>query len=247
MPFQNEYVDKNTPIPMYYQLKEIILKEIREKQLKPGDMLPTEEEFCKIFDLSRTTVRQAMIELVGDGHLYRIKGKGTYIAKPKILQDFMRKLESYSEQMKRLNMTPKTEVLDIKRISATEEVSEALNINEGDDVVLLKRLRYANDDPIVVLDTYLTVACADILNIDMKKTGLYEFMSRSRNTKVIKVIRQIEAVAATKQESEALQIHAGYPIQLTTTIGFNEDEEPVEYSIAKYRGDKNKFIVELYT
>ncbi len=230
---------------MYYQLKNIILQKIKENVLKPGDMLPTEAEFSEMYDLSRTTIRQAIIELVGEGYLYRVKGKGTFVAKPKIVQDFMRKLESYSDQMKRLNMTSRTKVLSLRSEKANNEVAQALGISVNDDVMLLRRLRYANDEPIVVLDTYLPPSCADILDYDMEKTGLYEYLGKRRETKVIRVIRQIEAVAACKFESEFLEIPIGYPIQMTTTIGFNEENDTVEYSVARYRGDKNQFIVEL--
>lgn len=245
MPFTNEYIDKNTPIPLYYQLKEIILKKIKDGEINPGDLIPTEVEFNEIFNLSRTTIRQALTELVQDGYLYRVKGKGTFVAKPKIVQDFMQRIEPYSEQMKRLNMTPKTEVLTFSELKAPEDVETELGLKKGDKVVLLRRLRYANDEPIVVLDTYLPMQCSAILNEDMEKTGLYEFLSRKESTRIIRVVRQVEAVVAGEIEHKYLKIPVGYPIQLTTTIGYNENSQPIEYSIAHYRGDKNKFIIEL--
>ena len=246
MSFSDDYIDKNTPIPLYYQLKTIILNKIQSGELKAGDMLPTEAEFNEIYNLSRTTVRQAIVELVSEGYLHRTKGKGTFVSEPKILQDFMRKLESYSDQMKRLNMTAKTKVLDIGMVKASEKVAKSLGVKEGSYVIKLERLRYANDEPIVILDTFLPDRCRDILDVDMEKTSLYDHLSKKGNTRIIRVIRQIEAVGATKRESELLETHTGYPIQLTTTTGYNELDEPIEYSIARYRGDKNKFIVELY-
>ena len=245
MPFKNQFIDKDTPVPMYFQLKNIVLEEIKTGNLRPGDLIPTETEFGTMYDLSRTTVRQAIIELVGEGYLYRIKGKVTFVTKPKLVQDFMRKIESYDDQMKRLKMTPKTKVLSNKIVQASKGVAEALNIKQDDDVILLKRLRYADDEPVVVLDTYLTINCSDILSMDMNKSGLYKYLSKNVSTAVKRVVRQFEAVAATILESDHLQIDVGYPIQLVTTIGFNMDGREVEYSVAYYRGDKNKFIIEL--
>ena len=245
MSFKTKHIDRSIPVPMYFQLKNIILQKINEDELKPGELLPTETQFGDMYNLSRTTVRQAIIELVTEGYLYRVKGKGTYVAKPKILQDFMRKLESYSEQMNRLGMKARTDVLLLRMEKAKEEVADALNIRKGDNVVLLKRLRYANDEPIVVLNTYLPSICSEILEIDMEEKSLYEIMTRRNETKVVRVLRQVEAISAKKEESDYLQIPIGHPIQLTTTIGFNERGRPVEYSVAKYRGDKNKFIIEL--
>jgi GntR family transcriptional regulator len=247
MSFDSKGINRNTPIPMYFQLKNIILEEIKGGKLMPGDLLPTELELGQIYNLSRTTVRQAVIELVGEGYLYRIKGKGTFVAKPKLVQDFMRKFESYNEQMQRLNLTPKTKVICNKLVNADDDVAKAFGIDAGEDVVLLKRLRFANDEPIVVLDTYLTANCADVTQMDMEQNGLYEYLSRNRDTQIKRVIRQFEAIAATKEMGEYLQIDMGHPIQKVTTIGFNQYGKAVEYSIAEYRGDKNRFTVELYT
>ena len=169
MSFKNKEIDRDTPIPMYFQLKNIILDEIKNGRLKPGDLLPTELELGESFNLSRTTVRQAVIELVGEGYLYRIKGKGTFVAKPKLVQDFMRTIESYSEQMKRLKLTPGTKILKNEIVRANEDVAGALGIKEGDEVVLLRRLRFANDEPIVVLDTYLTDDCVGIVQMGYGK------------------------------------------------------------------------------
>lgn len=246
MAFKNKEIDRDTPIPMYFQLKNIILDEIKNGRLKPGDLLPTELELGESFNLSRTTVRQAVIELVGEGYLYRIKGKGTFVAKPKLVQDFMRTIESYSEQMKRLKLTPGTKVLKNKIVHADEEIAGALGIKTGGEVVLLRRLRFANDEPIVVLDTYLINDCAGIVQMNMEKQGMYDYLSRSRETKIKRVVRHFEAVAATGEMAEHLQVDMGSPIQKVTTIGFNQDGKPIEYSIAEYRGDKNRFTVELY-
>lgn len=247
MSFDKRVIDRNTPIPMYFQLKNIILDEIKKGRLKPGDLLPAEMELGEIYNLSRTTVRQAVIELVGEGYLYRVKGKGTFVAKPKLVQDFMRTIESYAEQMKRLGLMPKTKVLKNEMMKADEEVVKALGIRIGDEVVLLRRLRFANDEPIVILDTYLVSDCAGLVGMDMEKHGMYDYLSRTRDTEIKRVVRQFEAIAATKETAEYLQIEMGSPIQKVTTIGFNQDGKPVEYSVAEYRGDKNRFTVELYT
>jgi len=245
MTFLQKKIDKNTPIPLYFQLKNLIVNDIKTGQLKPGDMLMTELKLGELFDLSRTTVRQAVMELVNEGYLYRIKGRGTFIAKPKLLQDFMRKIESYDEQMKRLNMKPRTIVLANEEIAANEDVANALNLDIGNSVIVLKRLRYANEEPIVVLDSYLIMDCREVLLSDMTTTGMYACLARNEKTTIRRVIRRFEAVAANAEIGNYLAIDKGHPIQRVTTVGFNLDGKPIEYSIANYRGDKNQFTVEL--
>lgn len=245
MPFKNDYIDKDVPIPMYYQLKEIIRKKINDGIFKPGDLLPTEAEFSEMFDLSRTTIRQAIMDLVSDGYLYRVKAKGTYVAKPKINQNFMQYIEPFDEQMKRLKMETTTNVLFFDVIDANEEVARALDIQISDRVVYLQRVRHANGEPIMLLDTFLPLICKDILDEDMTKVGVTEFMTRRPETKIVRAIRQIEAVLTGQAENRYLNIPIGHPLQLVTSYGFNNKGRNVEYSIVKYRGDKNKFTVEV--
>ena len=92
--FEKEKIDKGTPIPLYFQLKNIILKYINEGNLKPGDSISTEMELAQIFDISRTTIRQAITELVMEGYLTRVKSKGTFVQRPPIRQEYIRSVTS---------------------------------------------------------------------------------------------------------------------------------------------------------
>ena len=108
---KTDRIDKSIPIPLYFQLKKLILSEIKEGNYRSGELIPTEKEISDAFQISRTTVRQAITELVQEGWLYRVKSKGTFVAQPKISQDYIRKIESFNNQIFRLGMTPSTEVL----------------------------------------------------------------------------------------------------------------------------------------
>lgn len=241
--FSTFQINRKIPVPLYYQLETILSDLIRSGKLKPGDCIPTEAELGDFFQLSRTTVRQAIMALVAEGKLYRLKGNGTYVSKPKIVQDFMRKLEPFSDQIERLGLTPSTKVLELSVVDPPADAVEIFNSTEK--VICLKRLRFADKDPIVIVTTYLPMFCYFIMKNDMEKTGLYESLELNKNTRVRTATRQIEASIAGKYESELLEIAVGAPIQMTTTVGRNISGEPIELSIAKYRGDKNKFIIEL--
>ncbi len=82
-------IDKSIPIPLYFQLKTLIMDEIKNGTYKVGNPIPTEKELSETFQISRTTVQQAITELVQEGWLYRIKSKGTFVSQPKISQDFI--------------------------------------------------------------------------------------------------------------------------------------------------------------
>jgi GntR family transcriptional regulator len=243
----NKSINKNTPIPLYYQLKQIILDEIKNGNLQPEDPIPTEKELSEIFEISRTTIRQAITELVNDGYLYRVKSKGTFVSKPKISQDFIRKLETFNEQIRRIGLTPSTKLLELTVIKAEEEIASILELSLDEKVIKLVRLRFADDEPIVIVETYLPYnVCFPVLQHNMGKESLYEVLSKNPESRVYRVLRTVEAIVAGQYESKLLQIKKGYPIQLFKTIGYNQKGKPIEYSIARYRGDRNKFEVEIY-
>lgn len=243
--FTHISIDKNTPVPMYYQLKKIILDMIKEGSLKPGDMLPTELELSEVLGISRTTTRQAMTELVMEGQLYRIKSKGTFVAEKKVVQDFTNVIRASHNLLQAQNVKTTTKVLMLKVEKANDLISKMLQINEGDDVIHLCRLRFVNDEPNVLADAYLPMICKEMLNMDMNKTGLYEFLDMNERTMADKAVRELEAISADDKEAEMLEIKEGDPIQLTTSVTYAKSGQPIEFSIAKFRGDRNVFRCEV--
>lgn len=245
--FKGYAVDKSTPIPLYFQFKNILLDMMKEEKLQPGDMIPTEFELCDIFGISRTTVRQALTELVNENKFYRVKGRGTFVAQDKINQDFIKRIESFKAEMERKGYKPSSKVLLFEVIEAPVEVAVALNLPAGSDVILLKRLRYADNEPIIWSRTYLPYAsCKNVLDYDMMTHSLYKILAKNINTKINRVVRNIEAVIPTKEDCELLDITKTTAIQMFHYIGYNKFDTPIEYTISRYRGDKNVFTIEQY-
>ncbi len=237
-------LDKSVPIPLYFQLKELILQQIKEGFYKVGDSIPTEKELSDIYDISRTTVRQAVTELVQEGWLYRVKSKGTFVRAPKIEQSFIQALGSFNDQILELGMTPSTEVLDFKVMEVPKEVAMHLNLVEGEQVIYIHRRRFADSEPIVMVETYLPYRkCEFVLGRDFVKESLYPILSESNETKICKIRRFIEAVEAEQYDMKNLNMPKGKAIQQFISIGFNYKDEPIEYSLARYRGDKNIFEI----
>jgi len=129
--FSKETIDKNTPIPMYYQLKKIILDMIKDGRLKPGDMIPTEMELSEIYGISRTTTRQAIMELVTEGQLYRVKSKGTFVAEKRVVQDFTNVIRASHNLLQAQNVKTTTKVLELSVVRADDWISKMLQIVEG--------------------------------------------------------------------------------------------------------------------
>ncbi len=237
-------LDKSVPIPLYFQLKELILSEIKEGNYQIGSLIPTENELSEMFDISRTTVRQAITELVQEGWLHRVKSKGTFVTKPKIEQSFIQVLGSFNDQIAESGRTPSTELLDFEVIEAPDEVAKELKLKSNEKVIYIHRKRFADEDPIVMVKTYLPYSkCKFVLNHDLEKESLYPVLASHDATQIYKVRRYIEAVEADEYDIENLNITSDKAIQQFLSIGYNLYNEPIEYSLARYRGDRNRFEV----
>lgn len=247
MGIQNKELNKSIPVPLFYQLKTLILDEIKQDNYKPGDIIPTEEEISKIFAISRTTIRQAITELVQEGWLYRVKGKGTFVSQPKIEHSFIKKVESFNDEISRIGMVPSTQVLEFGIMVAGAKVAKGLHINEKDKVIFLFRKRMADSEPIVTIRTYLPYSmCSFVLEHDLEKERLYTILGNSTETTIYRVERRIEAVASEKEDAELLNIKQGKPIQFFESTGYNVFGNVIEYSLARYRGDRNSFEVTVF-
>lgn len=239
-------VDKTVPIPLYYQLKTQLLSLIESGVLKPGDALPTENSFGEQLDISRPTVRQALSDLVGEGYLVRYKGKGTFVGKPKVKDRFLSKLQSFNTEVLEKGMLPHTDVLALKKIPGNPVCNVRLELPEDEPLIYLKRIRYADDEKIVYLETFIPYRkYAQLMQTDFTVESLYASLESLYGVRVNRAQREIEAVTLNQDEAKLLDIPIHTAVCLVTSVAYAEHSNtPVEYSIARYRGDRTKFAVE---
>ena len=141
-----ELISRNSKIPLYYQLYEILLSRIKDGTWQPEDMLPSEAELVEQYDLSRATVRQAFDMLVNQGWIYRRRGQGTFVSRPTIEQNLSR-IVSFWEDMKQRGLKPGTKVISREIIPASEDIARELQVAPGEDLALIVRLRLADGEP----------------------------------------------------------------------------------------------------
>lgn len=238
-------LNKEIPIPLYYQLKQILLEEINSERYKENSPIPTELKLSEIFNISRPTVSKAIKELVNEGHLKRIKGSGTFVTRPKINQEFIHIIENYNDEMLRKKIVPKTKVLKFEIVKANADIASFLNLNENDKVFKLVRLRLANDEPILIVTTYIPhYICPEIKDVDFNICSLYKTLDEN-NLHVKKVQRILEVRQPTKEDIKILEMQKDTPLFYFITKAYLANGVPIEYSKCKYRGDRNKFIVEI--
>jgi GntR family transcriptional regulator len=236
-------IDRESPIPLYYQLKELLTGRITSDEWQPGDMLPTEEQLQEQYELSRTTVRQALKELEFEGKISRYRGRGTFVSKPKISHspDPHFNLTAYLTQQ---GMEPGWQVLSAGWVSATAEVADRLGVKAGSRVYQLQRLRMANDEPIGYHITHVIPVLGEAIDENrLDQGGSLDYLHGPGQLEESYANRTIEAILASDETAKLLDIVKGSPILLIRRQVFNADGVPVEDMRAMYRGDRFQYRV----
>ncbi len=239
-------IDFDSPIAYYVQLKEVLEAKIESDEWEPGDKLPSESELCDAFEVSRTVVRQALQEMEYEGLIYRRKGKGSFVAEPKIAESLAQKLTGFYQDMVARGKKPVTKVLEFKEQSAGPKISNFLGLDKDDNVYKITRLRFIDSEPIVLVTTYLPKSlCPKLGEADLANKSLYAYLEDQCGIVLSHGRRTIEAVAATEEEASLLDVETGSPLIMLDSVSFLEDGTPVEYYHAVHRGDRSRFEVEL--
>jgi len=243
---RSDVIRRDSPIPYYFQLEGFLKEEIEKGRWNPGQQIPSEAEFCEAFGVSRTVVRQALNELVNEGLLYRRRGKGSFVARPKIAESLVQNLTGFYEDMVAKGLTPITQVLEQKLIPASKKVAGMLSLKEGDQVIKMDRLRSINNEPILIVTTFIPYhICPTLLEEDLTKRSLYAVLEDRYKLEIARGRRTLEAISASEEDAKLLGIEEGDPLVLLKSVSYLKDGRPIEYFEAKHRGDRSRFEVEL--
>ncbi|MEA4813201.1 MAG: GntR family transcriptional regulator [Anaerolineaceae bacterium] len=234
-----ESIDFDNRLSYYLQLKDLLVRQIDSGLYRPGDLLPSESELCNQYQVSRTVVRQALMELEHEGSIYKRRGKGTFVTEPKINIALTQLKTGFSKEMDRHGQIIKTEVL-VQQISpATPKVAKYLKVKEGIPVLHIERLRSVNGEPMILVNHWLpSPLCDALLKADLSKS-LYETLRLECKITFNHGERIIEAVGANEKESNLLQVDKGTPMLKVVTLSYLEDSTPSEYSVSIQRGDRS--------
>lgn len=239
-------VDRNSPIPYYVQVKRALQEYIEDSGWQTGNQLPGEPELCRLFDVSRTVIRQALREMQYEGLIVKKKGKGTFVAEPKIVEHLFQNLTGFYQDMTERGFTPVTKVLKQELVPASSKVAGYLGLDPGVSVIQIHRLRSVEDVPIILDNTYLPYAlCPKVLHTDLSSQSLYAFLGQEYSFVIARGRRTLEAVSANEYEASLLEVDVGSPLILLDSVSYLDNGTPVEYFHGLHRGDRSKFEVEL--
>jgi GntR family transcriptional regulator len=239
-------VDRNSPLPFYFQLKQIILADIEAQGLRPGDRYVGDHELSAKYDVSRTVVRQALGELESEGVIERIKGRGTFIAHPKVDEGLARSLTGLYEEVRGRGSALRSEVRRLELVPAGDAVAEILQLPADTPVFVIERLRFVDGEPWVLVTTHVPQALAPgLADEDLSEQSLYELLKTKYGVVINYGRRTVEAAVASAPLARSLGISPGDPVLVLRSVVFSADKKPVETFVAYHRGDRSRFQVEL--
>lgn len=238
-------IDRQSPVPMYYQIEKYIEDLIENKNLKIGDRIPSEREFTDQFQVSRMTVRQAVMDLVNAGILTRSKGKGTFVSGQRKIEKTLKGLNGFTEDMVSRGMDPDSRLLDFKIIRPSVKIAKRLSLTEGGEVYEIKRTRLADDRPMAIETTFIPVAMVPRMTRQTANRSLYDYIEKECGLTIDHADQSLEAKLVTADEAAVLDIPKGSPVLLIERCAYLAGGETLEYTKSLYRADRYKFMIRL--
>jgi DNA-binding GntR family transcriptional regulator len=230
-------LDRSSPVPLYYQLAQAIEAAIRDGQLAPGDRFENELALAKRLTLSRPTTRRAIQELVDKGLLVRKRGVGTQVVQSPVHRRV--ELTSLFDDLARAGQEPTTQLLEYHAGPVGEEIAHELNLAEDREVVTIRRLRFANGEPLALMLNYLPVELAPEA-AELENAGLYQSL-RAHGVHIRLARQRIGARPATRAEARLLDEKPGAPLLTLVRTAFDDSGSAVDYGMHGYRASRYSF------
>lgn len=227
-------------------IKEELIERIKSQDYKVGDQFPTEHDICKEFNVSRTTVRIALSQLVQEGYLIRQRGKGSFVAEPKANQILSHTNEHFDQQLKAQGKEGKIIAKTIEVIAAKGSKQERFGLNEADPIQKIKRIRMVNNDITQYEIAYIPWQIAPGIKKEQVEHSLYQTLTNDYHIDIHKTTEILEITLADKDISHYLACDVGQPCFFIETIAEDKDGRVIEFSRSYFRGDKTSFKVERF-
>jgi GntR family transcriptional regulator len=240
-------LDKNGFIPLYYQIQRALMERIHSGDLSEGDLLASEEELARTYQVSRMTARQALHGLKTRGYAHSQKGRGTFVTKPKLEKNIMH-LRGFTEDMKQRGMVPSSKLLEQTTVEADEELAENLKIDPGLPLMRLRRLRLADGTPMALEVSHVPLRqFPGLERTNFAKESLYYTLREKYGVRVAWADEVIEALPATREESELLTIPRRASVLSISRTIITTEQMPIEIAYSRYRGDRYRALIRIPT
>jgi DNA-binding GntR family transcriptional regulator len=236
--------DRTSPVPLYYQVAQVLEQAIESGELGAGTLLGNEVELAKQLRLSRPTMRRAIQYLVDRGLLVRKRGVGTQVVHPKVRRPL--ELTSLYDVLVNEGREPTTQVLSLQTVPASDSIAHELNLTEGASVDALERLRLAQGEPLALMYNYLPAGLVKLGADDLVDNGLYQLM-RNVGIRPHLASQTIGARAATAAEARLLKEPKHAPLLVMQRTTYDDGGRAIEYAHHVYRASAYSFEFVLST
>lgn len=229
----------NTATPLYLQIKELLQAQIENGEFAVGDRLPSERELSEAYGVSRMTARQALQLLKQHGFTHRQVGKGTYVSRPQIDQE-LRELTSFTQDMTGRGLHPHSRVLHAETMAVDAETGGHLRLERGEEIVLIQRVRLADDKPIALETAYLPHRlCPSILERhDFSVDSLYQVLQGEYGLHLVWANQLIGARMPDATERSALELAARVPVLSLLRVTYDQEDRPIEFVRSCYHSER---------
>ncbi|NBD28167.1 GntR family transcriptional regulator [Paenibacillus glycinis] len=230
----------------YATVKQHLLDAIKSGHYQPGDQLPTEDELCKLYNVSRTTIRQALQQMELEGRINKVQGRGTFIsaAKSEIVHHMLAPIVNFSELMETLGRRSESRLLETSVVPAHAPFQSLLEIPELSPVTKLVRLRLADDQPVAYETIYLPWSMAPGLSNEKEIGSLFKLLKDKYGHQIDRSVDTLKPVIADEEIAMLLRIDPGSPSIHIRTVSYLQDNTPIEYSESIFRTDMSQFVIE---
>ncbi|CAB3654590.1 GntR family transcriptional regulator [Paraburkholderia rhynchosiae] len=226
-----------TPLPLYAQIKDVLREGILDGTYAPHSQMPSEHELCRMFDVSRITVRQALGDLHKEGLLFKLHGKGTFVAKPKAFQN-VTSLQGFAEAMSSMGYEIVNQLRSFRTVEAGRHVAARLNIAEGAPVTEIHRIRLLNREPVSLELTWVPQAIGKRLaSADLTTRDIFLILENDCGVPLGHADVSIDAILADQDIVDALRVEEGSPVLRIERLTHDASGQPVDFEYLYFRGD----------
>jgi GntR family transcriptional regulator len=245
-PLPTGQIDRASPIPFYFQLRKLLEDEIASGRWAPGHRVPSEPSVCDQFRVSRTTVRQALAELEGEGLVRREKGRGTFVAERRSTSWLLQSSHGFYDEAARRGHRVVSKVLRAGTEVLPPWAADALGLPEGGEGVTIERLRWIDERLVMYVLNHLPVDLAEtLLEADLENGSLYRVLEDRHGLTVVGGRRVVEAVIAEHELARLLDVAPGDPLLFVESVSWDASLRPFECYRAWHRADRTKIDVQI--
>lgn len=238
---------KNSSTPLYAQLKDSIKQAIKTGQLNPNDKLPTEEEICAEFNISRPVVRQAYKELLDENYIIRFKSRGTFVKEPEIKSMFFSEFSDIEFDLENMGFNPKVKCLSKEVIDLHKCSNQVQNILNSHKILFVKLVYLNNDIPLVYKEAYYPIdQIKGIQSLNFETSPIYNTLETKFNIWLSHIKRVVDAQIIQDDISVLLKTEKEHAVHFVESFAYDDRERVVEFAHSYYVGERNEFDLMVY-